>query len=158
MKPRGPILGVGALVTREKNGSLEILLVKRRYRPFENHWSIPGGHVEPGEPLFEAARRELLEETGVNAEPIGIIHVHELVAEGHNGLTHYVLIDVLMRYSGGEPRAASDALEARFVPYYEALKLRLTPSARQFLEKLPELLTRNCLIKPMEYRESRERI
>jgi len=154
LKPRGPVLGVGALVVRGSGENLEVLLVRRRYPPFQGMWSIPGGHVEPGESLLEAARRELREETGIEAEPKGVIHVHELVAEGHNGLTHYVLVDVLMEYSGGEPRAASDAAEARFVPYREALGLELTPSARQFLEKLPSLLEKNCLLKPMRYEES----
>ncbi|BEP17409.1 NUDIX hydrolase [Pyrofollis japonicus] len=150
MKPYGPVVGVGALVVRNCGGSeLEILLVKRKYKPFAGMWSIPGGHVEPGEPLLDAAKRELLEETGIEAEPLGIIHVHEVVAEGSKGVTHYVLIDVLMGYRGGEPRAGSDALEARFVPYSEALSLELTPSARAFLEKLLELLEKKCMIEPL---------
>jgi len=153
MRPHGPVLGVGALVTRGSGDDLEVLLVKRRYSPFRGMWSIPGGHVEPGETILEAARRELMEETGIDAEPIGIIHVHELVAEGPRGLTHYVLIDVLMGYRGGEPRAGSDALDARFVRYRDVFGLELTPSARQFLEKLPGLLRRNCVIKSMVYRE-----
>lgn len=153
MKPHGPVLGVGALVIRDKDDYLEILLVKRRYNPFKGMWSIPGGHVEPGEPILEAARRELTEETGIDAEPIGIIHVHELVTEGHNGLTHYVLIDVLMKYRGGEPRAGSDALDAKFVRYEDVFELELTPSARQFLNRLPMLLNKGCVIKPMIYRD-----
>lgn len=157
MKPRGPVLGVGALVLRDREEGLEILLVRRRYQPFQGMWSIPGGHVEPGESLLEAARRELLEETGIEAEPLGVIHVHELVAEGHGGLTHYVLIDVLMDYRGGEPRASSDAIDARFVPYPDALGLELTPSARQFLENLPNLLEKKCLLRPMRYEETRKR-
>ena len=145
----GPVLGVGAIVPRWRGGVLEVLLVRRRYEPYSGLWSFPGGHVEPGEPVLEAARRELMEETGVNAEPLGIIHVHELVARGRGGrLYHYVLLDVLFRYGGGEPRASSDALEAAFIPLDESLKLNLTPGARKVLSVLPQLLSRGCTINP----------
>ncbi|WP_338251887.1 NUDIX hydrolase [Pyrodictium abyssi] len=146
---RGPVVGVGAIVPRGSGDGLEILLVRRRYPPFRGLWSLPGGHLEPGEPVLEAARRELLEETGVEAEPLGVVHIHELVAPGPLGEPeHYVIIDVLMRYLRGEPRGDSDAEEARFVPYREALKLPLTPGARVLLEMLPEILDR-CTLKPV---------
>ncbi|WP_180385424.1 NUDIX hydrolase [Pyrodictium delaneyi] len=146
---RGPVVGVGAIVPRDSGDGLEILLVRRRYPPFPGRWSLPGGHLEPGETILEAARRELLEETGVEAEPLGVAHIHELVAVGPGGLPeHYVIIDVLMRYLRGEPRGDSDAEEARFVPYREALRLPLTPGARVLLEMLPEILG-SCTLKPI---------
>jgi 8-oxo-dGTP diphosphatase len=145
----GPVLGVGAIVLRRRNGRVEVLLVRRRYEPHSGMWSFPGGHVEPGEPVLEAARRELLEETGIEAEPVGILHVHELVARGRGGRrSHYVLLDVLFNYKGGEPRASSDALEAAFIPLDEAGRLNLTPGARTVLSLLPQLLSRGCTIKP----------
>ena len=61
-------------------GQRRVLLVKRKRPPFEGFWAIPGGFVEPHEPLEVAARRELREETG--AEPI---HLEQLAAFGDPG-------------------------------------------------------------------------
>jgi len=142
------VVGVGAIVARRGSGGLEVLLVRRRYPPFPGHWSFPGGHIEPGEPVLEAARRELREETGLDAEPVGVVHIHELVAEGPRGPTQYVILDVLMRYRGGEPVAGSDALEAGFFTIEEAGRLPLTPGARSILPCLPRLVSGGCVLTP----------
>ena len=56
-----PWVGVGAVV--ERDGKL--LMVKRAKEPYKGMWSIPGGAVELGETLFEAAMRETMEETSI---------------------------------------------------------------------------------------------
>lgn len=43
-----------------------VLLIERGWDPYEGHWALPGGHLDPGETSREAAARELLEETGVH--------------------------------------------------------------------------------------------
>jgi 8-oxo-dGTP diphosphatase len=145
----GPIeVGVGAIVVRSSRGSHEVLLVRRRYPPFAGYWSFPGGHVEPGEPILEAARRELLEETGVEAEPVGVVHIHELVAQNSGSLKHYIILDVLMKYVSGEPRPGSDADAAEFVPLDEATRKPLTPGIRAVLPQVPRLLNDGCLLVP----------
>jgi len=149
MKVRGPVLGVGAIVVRKGESGLEVLLVRRRFKPFEGKWTFPGGHVEPGEPILEATVRELVEETGIKGVPKGIVHVHELVAEGPSGLTHYVILDVLVEYSGGNPIAGSDAVEARFFPINTVGRLELTPGAKTVIERLRELLDKDCRINPV---------
>ena len=70
-----PRLGVSACVWR--NGKM--LIAKRSKPPFKGVWSLPGGHVELGEGLRDAARRELLEETGVEADLVTIIDVVEAI-------------------------------------------------------------------------------
>lgn len=96
----------------------EVLLIRRGRPPRLGEWSIPGGKVEWGEPLAAAALRELREETGVEAELGGLIAVYEIIEAGF----HYVLIDYAADWRGGEPVAADDADEARFLPFAAALE------------------------------------
>ncbi|KRT79676.1 hypothetical protein AMK59_7502, partial [Oryctes borbonicus] len=68
-------IGVGSVVV---NGNNEILVVSEKYRFFE-HWKLPGGYVEPGENLIDAAMREVMEETGVKTEFLSLLsfrHAH----------------------------------------------------------------------------------
>jgi 8-oxo-dGTP diphosphatase len=95
----------------------EVLLIRRGRPPRLGEWSIPGGKVEWGEPLVEAALRELREETGIEAELGGLIEVYEIIEPGF----HYVLIDYVAQWRTGEPKAADDADEARFMPLEAAL-------------------------------------
>lgn len=53
----------------------QVLLIRRGAPPREGEWSLPGGRLEPGERLADAALRELREETGVEAELIGLVDV-----------------------------------------------------------------------------------
>src|SRR3989442_13267634 len=47
------------------DGAMQVLLVRRRFEPYESYWALPGGALEAGETLGQAAERELREETGV---------------------------------------------------------------------------------------------
>jgi 8-oxo-dGTP diphosphatase len=69
-----PLLTVDVVMVAPLEGRLKVLLVKRRKPPFAGCWAIPGGFVEPNEPLEAAARRELQEETG--AEPARLEQLH----------------------------------------------------------------------------------
>ena len=99
----------------------EVLLIRRANPPRQGEWSLPGGRIEPGEPVLDAAHRELREETGVEAELIGLIDVVDGVFPEHE--RHYVLIDYAMRWTAGEPVAGDDASEARFFAIDAALAL-----------------------------------
>jgi 8-oxo-dGTP diphosphatase len=65
------IIAVSALVKNEKD---EVLLLRTHLR--SDTWEMPGGNVEIGEPLDEAVRREVFEETGILIRPIGITGVY----------------------------------------------------------------------------------
>ncbi|MEZ0394314.1 MAG: NUDIX hydrolase [Desulfurococcaceae archaeon] len=106
MAEGAPEVGVGAVVL---DGD-EVLLVRRARPPCRGCWSIPGGRLRYGEGIFEGAAREVLEETGIAIEPLGVIFVGELLEEGY----HYVIIDVLARPLNRDVRAGSDAMEAGF--------------------------------------------
>ena len=113
-----PCAGVVCL----RNG--EVLLVRRGKAPRLGQWSIPGGRIEWGETATAAALRELLEETGVVAELLGLLDVVDHIAGPDTGeavASHAVLIDYAARWLSGEPRAGDDAAEARFWPLAEAL-------------------------------------
>lgn len=60
-----PAVTVDCIVFGYTRGSLQVLLIKRGIDPFKGKWALPGGFVKPDETLDEAARRELLEETGL---------------------------------------------------------------------------------------------
>ncbi|MFN0022350.1 MAG: NUDIX hydrolase [Parvularculaceae bacterium] len=117
---RGIRIGVGAVVFRGR----DILLIKRGRAPFIGQWSIPGGGLEEGERLEDAARREVREETGVAIALTGLIGVYEALPTLHDGegfLQHTLMIDYAAEWVSGEPAAGDDAALAEFVPLREAL-------------------------------------
>ncbi|MFA7263098.1 MAG: NUDIX hydrolase [Caulobacter sp.] len=102
----------------------EILLIKRGNPPRQGQWSLPGGRIEWGETSEVAALRELREETGVEAEPLGLIDVVDgIMTSRETGLVtrHYIMVDYAARWLSGEPVAGDDAVEAAFFPLKEAL-------------------------------------
>lgn len=113
--PRVPVPAVGVVCLR----GADVLLIRRGTPPMEGRWSLPGGRIEWGERAADAALRELKEETGCEAELIGLIDVVDGVmtrtsdADGAPW-AHYVLIDYAARWVSGEPQAGDDAREARF--------------------------------------------
>jgi 8-oxo-dGTP diphosphatase len=111
-EPRRPVPCVGVVCLRGP----EVLLIKRGKPPREGQWSIPGGRMEWGETVRDAALRELREETGVEAELLGLIEVLDHISE-HG---HAVLIDFAARWTSGDVVAGDDAADARFFPLEEA--------------------------------------
>lgn len=117
-----PVPTVGVVCLRGE----EVLLIKRGTPPRLGQWSVPGGRLEWGETLQDAALRELKEETSVDAELLGLIDVIDGVFPARPGgeiTRHYVLIDYAARWTGGQPMAGDDAAEARFVSREEAMAL-----------------------------------
>lgn len=116
-------MGVGAVVFRED----EVLLVLRGQEPALGSWSLPGGLVELGEPLEEALRRELAEETGITVKLLGVTAVlNRIYRDSEGGIPyHYVLVDFLCDYAAGELCPATDITAARFVPLAELEQLAL---------------------------------
>ena len=121
--PDRPLVGVGAIIIEGDR----VVLVKRGHPPLEGEWSIPGGVLEVGETMREAAVREAKEETGLTVEPGELLGVFDRVLRDPAGRTqyHYVLIDFLCRRLAGEPHGAGDAAEARWFTREEIGKVRL---------------------------------
>jgi 8-oxo-dGTP diphosphatase len=119
MTERLPIPAAGVVCLRGD----DVLLVRRASPPLAGQWSLPGGKIRWGETARDAALRELQEETGVAAEIVGLIDVVDAIFRPDaTAATHYVLVDFVVRWRAGEPKAASDAAEARFFPIAEALE------------------------------------
>lgn len=120
-----PIRGVSVVLLKDD----AVLMARRTRPPFENLWSFPGGHVEPGENLEAAARRELAEETG-----LAVDRLFRLGLFAPLGDASVMRIAVFAaRWQAGEPIAADDAPEVAFVPLVRVGAMSLTPGARRWI-------------------------
>lgn len=123
-----------------------VLLIRRGTPPRQGEWSLPGGRIEPGEPVMAAALRELREETGVEADLVGLIDVVDGLfptSDGGGG-KHYVLIDYAARWRSGEVRAGDDAAEADFVPFDEALRRVDWSETRRIISLARDMVRTTC--------------
>ncbi|HEX5319525.1 MAG TPA: NUDIX hydrolase [Stellaceae bacterium] len=111
--PDRPRVAVLAVVLRPMDGGEKVLIVQRAQQPNAGRWGFPGGVLELGETVAEGAMRELLEETGIAAEPAGVLNVNDAVSRDGDGRVqfHYVLIAVRGVWRSGEGVAGDDAAD-----------------------------------------------
>lgn len=112
--PERPFIGVGAVVL----GPGGVLLVRRGKPPRDGQWSLPGGAQKLGEPVFATARREILEETSLTIEVLGLVDVVDSVHHDGDGRVqyHYTLVDVLAVPEDGVPSPGGDAEAVAWMP------------------------------------------
>ena len=135
--PETPLVGVGAVIIENSIEHSRVLLVKRAHPPLQAQWSIPGGVLEVGELVREAAIREAREETGLLVDPADLLGVYDRVLRNPEQRVqyHYVLIDVLCRKVGGELAAARDAAEVRWFTREELPSLSLAEDTEDVIRK-----------------------
>ncbi|WP_158045142.1 NUDIX hydrolase [Skermanella pratensis] len=111
--PDRPWVGVGVVVWQGDR----VLLIRRGRAPRLGQWGLPGGAQSVGETLFEAAAREVLEETGLVVDPQAVVTALDSISRDCEGEVqfHYTLVEVLAECAEGDPVAADDAMDARWV-------------------------------------------
>lgn len=139
--PSQPFIGIGAVIIDPDRSGPRVALVKRAHPPIQGQWSIPGGVLEVGEFVREAAVREAREETGLVVEPGELLGVYDRVLrdalskDEKRVQYHYVLIDFLCRVVGGELRAGTDAAEVRWFTREELPELNLAEDTQGVIQK-----------------------
>lgn len=108
--PDRPFLAVSAAIVRDGR----ILIVRRARPPSLGIYTLPGGVVEAGETLHEAAAREVLEETGLAIEPLALIGHREVIVRDDDGRVrrHFVILSYAARWISGEPVLNEELTEA----------------------------------------------
>ena len=134
--PDHPVVGVGVVIMERGR----LVLVRRGAEPALGKWSFPGGAVELGETVREAAVREVKEECGLDVElvddgiPMDAYDILEIDVDGRLRY-HYVLLQFLAKPKEGVLEPKSDVTDARWLPLNEAENYDLTESVRSFIRK-----------------------
>ena len=130
--PARPILAVSAAVFREGR----VLIARRARPPLQGAYSLPGGVVEVGETLAEAAARELFEEVGVEADNGHFVELVQPIArEGERVRMHFVIIVFAAHWRRGEPRLSVEVDAVEWVDPFALGEIVTTP-------ELPRILAR----------------
>jgi 8-oxo-dGTP diphosphatase len=111
--PDRPYVGVGVVIFRGE----EVLLAQRGKLPRRYDWSIPGGAQELGETVFQAGAREILEETGLTVEILGLVDVIDAISHDDDGrvMFHYTLVDLVAEWRAGEAAPDDDVAAVQWV-------------------------------------------
>jgi len=129
--PLRPVVGVGVVVWHGDR----VLLVRRGQAPRQGHWSLPGGAQELGETVAAAARREVLEETGLEIEVGEVLAAVDMIErDGERVRYHYTLIDFSAEAAGRDLRPGGDAAEARWFAPEEVVQLGLWSETLRIIE------------------------
>ena len=115
----------------------EVLLGSRARAPFVDVYTLPGGLVQIGETLEEAALRELLEETGVSARIIGLAGYSDVIVRDEAGRarTHYLVVSLACQWLAGEARPGVELPVLTWVTPQKAAAMTLTPNLAPILAR-----------------------
>jgi 8-oxo-dGTP diphosphatase len=135
--PPRPVLAVSIAVFRDRR----VLLGRRTRAPLEGMYSLPGGVVEIGETLREAALRELAEEVGVTAQIIAFNDHVESIVRARDGVeAHYVIASFAGLWISGEARTSPEADDVVWVDDVEIMRLPTTPGLARIVARAATLL------------------
>jgi 8-oxo-dGTP diphosphatase len=117
MTPQIPRITVDGILIQHN----EILLIKRKYPPFQDHWALPGGFVEYGETTEAAVMREFSEETGLSTRVDRLIGVYSDPHRDPRG--HTITVVYSLSVSGGTLNSGDDADDVAFFNVHHLPKL-----------------------------------
>ena len=131
--PDAPLVGAAAAVF---DHSGRVLLIQRGRPPRRGGWGLPGGMLDLGERLSEAAAREVREECGVEIAVGGVAGVFEPITLDDGGRIeyHYVVIDFWASYVAGEAVAGDDAAAVAWVSLDDLAPYALLPESTQVIQ------------------------
>ncbi len=136
--PAQPLLAASIAVFRQNR----VLLATRTWPPFAGAFSLPGGLVELGETLAEAALRELREEVAVEAQIIGFNRHLESIERDQDGVIriHYVIASFVAEWVSGEGTDGPEAGAIVWAAPDELARLVTTPRVAEVVESARSLL------------------
>jgi 8-oxo-dGTP diphosphatase len=122
--PARPILAVSTAVIRDGR----VLLAQRAKPPGAGLYSLPGGLVEIGETVAEAAARELMEEVSVTAQPLGLCGARDIIIPDDEGriARHFVVLCYAARWIAGEGTISPEAADIRWMRQQDVPDLPVT--------------------------------
>jgi 8-oxo-dGTP diphosphatase len=131
--PQFPRVSAHVMVCRDN----KVLLIQRGGEPYKGTWAPPGGGIELGETVYDAGKREVREESGVEVEIEGIQEIQDFIRHDKDGNVeaHTILIRLLARYVNGTPKAASDAADIGWFTLDEINELPMSDKARELVIK-----------------------
>lgn len=141
--PDRPWVGIGVVAFQAgERGAEPVLLVRRGKPPRQGTWSLPGGAQHIGERAEAAARRELLEETGIEVGPLELAAVFDSISHDEAGQVrwHYTIIDYCGRWAAGEARPGDDVDAIAWAAPDELPIYDLTPDALRVIAEARERL------------------
>lgn len=122
--PDRPFLAASAAIIRDG----KVLIVRRARPPARGVYTLPGGVVEAGETLADAAKREVWEETGLDIAPLALAGFREVILrDGENAVSrHFVILSFAARWIAGEVRLNGELDDARWLDPAEIAGLSTT--------------------------------
>lgn len=138
--PQRPFLAVSAAIVRGG----KVLAVRRARKPALNLYTMPGGVVETGETLFEAVRREVREETGLEIEPIALAGHREAIMRDAQGRIerHFIILCFAARWIAGELALNEELDDARWLTPAELAGLRTTEGLAEIVTEAFDIMAR----------------
>jgi 8-oxo-dGTP diphosphatase len=130
--PTRPFVGIGIVVIKGDR----VLLCRRGKPPSVGSWTLPGGAQDLGETCEEAARRELLEETGLTVGELHFCAHVDTIRHDDAGRVrfHYTILDFAGRWVDGVPVAGSDVSEVEWAPMRALDPYNLWSEAHRIIE------------------------
>lgn len=121
----------------------KVLLVERGKEPWKGKWSLPGGSLEFGETVRQAAHRELAEETGIEAVLVKLVDVDDAITRDTTGepIAHYSIVCFTGHWRRGEAEARDDATKVQWAEIAALDRLDMTPGTAAYIRQAWQLLT-----------------